>query len=355
VSRRIEALGYSVSGAADEVATTLVISPRSADHLLGTSIELCERPVVWSALATGRVDRSKACLILRELCEVPDPLREDLERVAVGYAQAHTAHQLRKKLLQLTSDGDPTETLRREAVDKRGVWLTPRAHGMADLHGYVSLEQAEAFVQALDQLAARDDCADPYDQGGQRTADQRRADALTGFLDAHCTWTVHADIVISADQLAGDTDWTPELKRRGPMASEVARHMVWSADARWQRLVTDPTTGALVDMQADTYRIPKRIREAVKARDVTCYFPGCHQPAQYFDIDHIRPWPDGRTSPCDLAGGCRRHHRVKTHSPWKLRHDPNSPRVHRVWISPLGQVHRTAAHDYRRSQDQTGQ
>ncbi len=345
VSRRIEALGYSISGAAEEVATMLAISPRSADHLLGTSVELCERQIVWAGLAEARIDLPKARLILSELADVPDPRREQLELIAIGYAESHTTHQLRKKLLRLTCDTDPEETLRREAIDRRGVWVTPRAHGMADLHGYVSLEQAEAFAQALDQLAASADC-DPYDQGDERTLDQRRADALAGFLESHCTWDVRADIVISADCLAGDTDWTPELKRRGPIASEFARRLVWSADARWQRLVTDPATGALVDMNAGTYRIPKRIREAVKARDLTCRFPGCHQPAEFLDIDHVRPWPAGTTCPEDLGGECRRHHRVKTHAPWKVR-KRSGPTADMIWTSPLGQTHTTTAHDYR--------
>jgi hypothetical protein len=220
---------------------------------------------------------------------------------------------------------------------------------MADVHGYVSAEQAEAFLQSLEQFAQTSD-ADPYEQGDARTKDQRLADALAGFLDTHCTWQVSADIVISAACLAGDTDWTPELKRRGPIASQIARNLVWSADARWQRLVTDPCTGALVDMNAESYRIPKRIREAVKARDVTCYFPGCHQPAEYFDIDHIRPWPQGATTPSELGGGCRRHHRTKTHSPWRLTHDPGRPTVDRVWHSPLGQTYTTRAHDYRQEE-----
>ncbi len=350
VSQRIEALGYPLSGAADEVAATLRISPRSADHLMDTSITMCQREVVWAALFEGRLDLPKARLILSELADVPDPRREELELIAIGYAESHTTHQLRKKLLRLTLDKDPEETLRKEAVDRRGVWVTPRAHGMADIHGHVSLEQAEAFAQALDQLASSADCPDPYDQGDDRTLDQRRADALAGFLDAHCTWDVRADIVISADCLAGDNDWTPELRRKGPIAAEVARRLVWSADSRWQRLVTDPCTGALVDMNARTYRIPRRLREAVKARDVTCRFPGCHQPAEFLDIDHVLPWPAGRTRPEDLGGECRRHHRVKTHSPWKVR-KRSGPTADMTWTSPLGQTHTTLAFDYRQHEE----
>jgi hypothetical protein len=352
MNQRVEALNYPVSGAADTLAVTLTISPRSADHLLDTSVEVCDREVVWVALAEGRIDRAKAVRIVRELAGVPDPRREYLELLAIEYAQTHTGHQLHKRLLQMTCDADPDETLRKKAIDDRGVWTTPRGHGMADIHGYLSAEQAEAFMQALDQVAAAPECADPYDQGDARTDPQRRADALVGFLAAHTTWDVAVDVVISADALIGDNDWTPQIKRLGPIASSIARDLCFSPDARWRRLVTEPVSGRLVDMSADSYRIPKRIREAVKARDVTCRFPGCHQPAEYFDCDHIVAWSKGgRTRAVDLAGECRRHHRVKTHSAWKVRHDPTRPTHDMFWTSPLGTCHKTTAHNYHRRTD----
>ena len=100
MNQRIEALGHPLSGAADTLAVTLTVSPRSADHLLDTSVDLCDREVVWTALAEGRIDRSKAVRILRELAGVPDPRREYLELLAIDYAQTHTGHQLHTRLLQ---------------------------------------------------------------------------------------------------------------------------------------------------------------------------------------------------------------------------------------------------------------
>lgn len=346
MSQRIEALGFTVSGASEEVAATLKISPRSADHLTGTSLELIAREVVWAALAQARIDLPKARLILRELAEVPDPRREELELLAVGYAEDHTTHELRRKLHRLTLDKDPDESIRKEEVDKRGVWIQPRGHGMADIYGYLSLEQADAFLQALQQRANADDCPNPYDQP-DRTDAQRRADALTGWLDAHCAYTVNVDVVITADALIGEDDAAPELKGLGPFPVDVARGLAWCPDARWRRLVTDPLTGALTHMSSQKYRIPAQIREAVKARDVHCRFPGCHQPARYFDIDHTRSWPHGPTAADELNGECRRHHVVKTHSAWKVKRIGTGPTIHLRWTSPLGQIHTTRAHDYR--------
>jgi hypothetical protein len=59
------------------------------------------------------------------------------------------------------------------------------------------------------------------------------------------------------------------------------------------------------------YRVPRRVRRFLEARDRTCVFPGCHQPAQATDKDHRVPWPLGATHPDNLQCLCRRHHRAK--------------------------------------------
>ena len=271
MNRRIEHLGYLVSGSADTLAVLLAISGRSADHQLDAGVALCSRPLVWDALQSGRIDRTKASRIVDELADVPDPAREQLELIALEYAQTHTAHQLRRRLLELTCEHDPDEELRDQAVDKRGVWITPRGHGMADVYAYLSAEHAEAFAQALQQLADSPDCADPYEQGDARTADQRRADALVGFLAAHTTWQVNVDVVIGADALIGDNDLTAHVKRLGPIGSDLARDLCFSPDARWRRLVTDP-----LDWSA--HRHVGHVLPDTRANPQCCQSAGCDLP-----------------------------------------------------------------------------
>ena len=350
LNSRIQAMGYALNGAAEELAAMLSISPRSADHRLDSSIGLCERELLWGALFEGRIDLTKANMIRDLLADVPDPRREELELIAIGFGESHTGHQLRKKLLALTCEKDPDEILRKQAIDRREVWVRPAGHGMAEVYAYLSVEHAEILMQALAKLAGSPDCADPYEQGDERTAGQRRADALVGFLDLHTTVAVNVDVVISADALIGDNDWTPESKRLGPMASEVARQLCISPDARWRRLVTDPVTGTLNAMGTVKYRIPEQVREAIKARDVICRFPGCHTRAEFFDCDHVVPHPEGATCPDNLAGLCRRHHRTKTFSAWRVRKDPLASTHDLIWTSPLGLAYRTS--EYRYKQDE---
>ncbi len=347
VKRRVDEFGYRVSGAADQVAVVLAISPRSADHLLDTATEVCDRPVVWTGLAQGLIDLTKARHILDLLAKVPDPLRTELEHNAIAFSADHTPHQLKRHLLAATIDADPDETLRKEAIDDRGVWLSPAAHGMADIHAHLSIEQAEILYQSLVKLAASPECPDPYEQGDARLATQRRADALVGFLERTTTLDIRVDVVIPANTLIGDNHRGAELGQHGAICASLARYLAWSPDARWRRLVTDPITGCLIAANADTYKIPERVKRVVRLRDRTCRFPGCTRPAEYTDTDHIVPWSQGgKTRAVDLGGECRRHHLVKTHSAWTVRHDPQSARHHMIWTSPLGTVRITTAHPY---------
>jgi hypothetical protein len=347
---RVAASGCRVSGASEELALLLAVSPRSADRRMDLAVMLCEREVVWAALHDGRIDTAKAQVILDVLQDVPDPRREELELIAIEYGEERTAHQLRKRLLALTVEKDPDEVLRKEALDRREVWVRPAAHGMAEIGGYVSAEQAEIFIGALEKMAADPHCPDPYGQGDNRSKPQRMADALVGLLSDRVKVEVCVDVVISADHLAGDNDWTPESKRLGPIGSEIARDLCASPDARWRRLITDPISGELVAMDTSAYRIPRHLREAIKARDVSCRFPGCHSRAEFFDCDHIVPHPEGETCSANLAGLCRRHHRTKTFSTWKVERDPLAPRHELVWTSPLGRRYRTASHRYARNE-----
>lgn len=343
---RITALGYTLSGATEEYANLLAISPKSADHRMDAAVALCDREVVWAALHDGRIDMPKANVILDVLADVPDPRREELELIAIGFGEDHTTHQLRRKVLSIVGAKDPDEDLRKRAVARREVWIEPAAHGMAHVGAYISAEHAEAFIASLEKLADAADCADPYGQGDERSKGQRLADALVGFLQEHVAVQVNVDVVISADHLIGDNDWTPESKRLGPIGSELARDLCFSPDARWRRLVTDPVTGELVAMNTSAYRIPQPLREAIKTRDLTCRFPGCHTRAEFFDCDHVVPHPAGETCANNLAGLCRRHHRTKTFSAWKVERDTDAPRHELVWTSPLGRTYRTSSHRY---------
>ncbi|MFQ6172511.1 HNH endonuclease signature motif containing protein [Oryzobacter sp. R7] len=101
----------------------------------------------------------------------------------------------------------------------------------------------------------------------------------------------------------------------------------------------DPVTGALLsDLESGAYRPPQRIAALVRQRDGRRRFPGCHVAARFCDLDHVRPWPDGPTTPWNLIALCRRHHRIKQRPGWRAVLHPDGTVD---WTDPTGRVRTT--------------
>ena len=112
-------------------------------------------------------------------------------------------------------------------------------------------------------------------------------------------------------------------------------------DAKWRRFITEPVSGVLLDYGRFTYEPPQALVDFLLARDRTCRFPGCRQPARTADIDHAQPWEEGgHTSLENLGLLCRRHHRLKTHGNWRLESHPDGSCE---WTSPAGKKYSVPA------------
>jgi hypothetical protein len=175
--------------------------------------------------------------------------------------------------------------------------------------------------------------------------DMRRADALVFAMRAAdaalkssgSVITKHnrrptINVTIDLPTILGLAENPGQLAGYGPIPASIARQI--AADGRWKRFVTDPIKGTLLDYGRETYEPPQDLQDFLIARDRTCRFPGCRQPAHLGDLDHVVPWDSGgSTSPENLGALCRRHHNLKTHSDWKLiSHEDGAC----TWISPSG-------------------
>ncbi|TPG35166.1 HNH endonuclease [Mycolicibacterium hodleri] len=90
------------------------------------------------------------------------------------------------------------------------------------------------------------------------------------------------------------------------------------------------------------YTPSKTLADFVRARDLTCRFPGCREPATNADIDHTIPWPYGPTQSSNLKALCRKHHLLKTFwggdGGWQ---DSQLPDGTVEWLAPDGRRHVT--------------
>jgi hypothetical protein len=206
---------------------------------------------------------------------------------------------------------------------------------MAGLTATLPAPQATAIYDRLDAIARN---ADPTDERGM---DARRADAMADLLLATQPGQVtdplaRVHVTVPASTLLGAAEEPGDLAGYGPIPADLARQT--AASGTWRRLLTDPVTGALLDYGRTTYRPPADLADFTRARDLTCRFPGCRQPAAKCDLDHTVRYPEGPTAPTNLGALCRHHHRLKHESDWNLTQYEDG--VFR-WTSPTGREYTT--------------
>ncbi|HJU97059.1 MAG TPA: HNH endonuclease signature motif containing protein [Jiangellaceae bacterium] len=141
---------------------------------------------------------------------------------------------------------------------------------------------------------------------------------------------------MAATTLLGADDQPAELVGYGPIPAEIARQIAHRRNATRRRLLTDPSSGVLLDYGRTVYRPPPQLDRHVRARARTCVFPGCRQPAVRCDLDHQMPFPHGPNSADNLGPLCRHHHRAKTVAGWTWRRRPDGVVT---WTAPTGHTY----------------
>jgi hypothetical protein len=188
----------------------------------------------------------------------------------------------------------------------------------------------------FDELARR--AAGPGTPG----MDARRADAFVDLVRGAEPGRVAVQIrvVVPHTTLLGLDDRPGELAGYGPVPAEVARRL--AADATWRRILSDPRSGAVLEVGGTRYRPPAHLAELVVTRDRTCRHPGCRVPAQRCDLDHTRPFDAttgaGPTIAANLAASCRAHHRLKHQPGWRVLQQPDATII---WTPPSGHTYPT--------------
>jgi hypothetical protein len=360
--------GSATDRVLDEVSCALVVSRRSAQHTRSTAETLRHQPEVWAALFRGDLDLTRARILADALLEVPrtDPdgvPREDFESECaalledgVTYARDHTARRLelflQRRLLALGCGERPRR--RSRGLAERGVWVSHRGDGTADLVARLASEDAERVYGAIRSCALADRNGDPTHEGAatREPLDLWLAAALVDLiLDPHASAATADTLVVSdgvkarrpridtvititipVDSLAGLTDAPGVINGFGAIPAADARRLA-AGDARWRHVLTCRTTGAVLDVGTLSYRPPAALDRHVRLRDGTCRFPGCSVPAAECDLDHLVPFPQGPTSAENLHALCRRHHGLKHEGGWRV--EATSQGGLR-WTSPQG-------------------
>ncbi|HKA70070.1 MAG TPA: DUF222 domain-containing protein, partial [Actinomycetes bacterium] len=293
-SRRVGADPGGGEFVADEIGAALRISRVAASRRLGFALDLARLPGTSAALRAGVIDVPRARAVADATGCLPDGLARAVETRVLPNAAEQTAAQLRASARRAVLAADPAAAQRRhqQQVALRRVELRPLPDGMAELWALLPADQAVAVYTTLDRHARR------ARQDRRLGVDARRADALVALVtraapvpddpgaDRPRPSRALVHVTVPATTLLGLDDQPGELAGYGPIPAGLARML--AAGGTWRRLLTDPRSGALLELGRTTYVPPAALADQVRARDVTCRFPGCRRPAIGCDLDHTR-------------------------------------------------------------------
>jgi hypothetical protein len=360
----------------EDIAVALRLSGGTAQMRIDVARTLVNHlPNTCSALAMGEISASHATVISKETATaIRDGISElaiyQIEERALAHAEFHTPAQVANKVRTTIAQLAPEEF--EQVVDRaretRRVSCYNEADGMATVVAILPAQDAQTVMRSIEayilkmneideknrsdylvnQKANDRECAGgnnaeiATDTWSLLSADNKRADALTSILSQALASNVDVvrphrrpvtvNVTIDLPTLLGLAENPGQLSGYGAIPASVAREL--ASDATWKRFITDPQTGNLLDYGREKYEPPQALVDFLLARDRTCRFPGCRQPASRSDIDHAQSWETGgETKPENLGLLCRRHHRLKTHGRWDLASNVDGSCE---WTSPVG-------------------
>ncbi|MGP9845199.1 HNH endonuclease signature motif containing protein [Brachybacterium sp. 107] len=125
-------------------------------------------------------------------------------------------------------------------------------------------------------------------------------------------------VTVPAMTLLGESDAPGVINGLIPVPEEQARALA-AGQSVWQRILTDPTTGAYLPVTADTYTPTAQMRLQLRLRHPVCAAPGCTRATvlaseddHIEEYDHTDPAAGGPTSLANLHRLCWLHHKIKT-------------------------------------------
>lgn len=370
-----------------EVGLALRMSKISAYRRTQLALQVQSRlPGTLAALGRGAISMAKLRVIAEATEELSLEHAAAVEASVLPRAEGQTPAGLGASVARAVIGCDPAAAERRraKATRERTVQFFPAADGMATLWLRGPVEQTMAAHRRICELA--ESARTPEDD---RSAGARQADTLldlimdtpgvtlldrvtqfgagsaapaddanahgngnrardgnsarghapgggaslpVGRCDCGATGSVSARVTVAWTTLAGIDELPAQLAGYGSITAAHARQL--AADATWQRLLTDPASGTVLDVGTTRYRPPAALAALVRARDGTCRWFGCRRPAERCDLDHTEPHPREPTADRNLEALCRAHHRLKTHTAWSVaQHDGGML----TWTSPTGQ------------------
>ncbi|MFH8251911.1 DUF222 domain-containing protein [Microbacterium sp. B2969] len=339
---RKERRDFAARAAAADVALRLRMSEATVRTRASHAEAMRERtPRLWSLFLAGRVSEQNAVTAASLAATLPADACEawatfDARVVEVVEVLTPAKFRVAARAAREREHPESIEERHRRAADDRGVWSAAELDGMGSLGASMPAAKARAAWSRIDAIARRLAAA----KGEERTLAQLRADVFADLLISGVTEAagpnIRAIVAITVPVLTllGASDEPAMLEGYGPIDIETAKQLAGSATS-WIRVLTDPVTGTVLDVDRRTHRVPADLQRWIQVTQATCVFPGCSRPARECDLDHRLDWQYGGTTSSDnLDPACEHHHMIKHGTRWESYRCPATGVT--WWVSPTG-------------------
>lgn len=285
---------------------------RAAKSLISAARSLRRMPKAKKAYESGALTFPAVQMLGIAADAHPEVFRHH-ESLLVEQAKQLSPSGLRKALdyWRQAADGDAGAEAAARQYSRRKLFVSKTIDGMVRLDGDLDPEGGSIVLTAIRSLADSGNL-DPADE---RTAPQRRADALVELCQQHLKGgsegngtSAHLSVIVDIQTLTGAGGALSELEDGTVIDGETARRI--ACDAGVSRVVMSGNSEPL-DVGRRTRTVPTAMRRALVVRDRHCTYEGCDRPSQWCEAHHIEPWSTGgETSLENLRLLCRRHHRI---------------------------------------------
>jgi hypothetical protein len=300
------------------------------------------------AMHRGEISWAQARALSEATCHLDVAIAREIEARLLRYSRRQDLTLFKASLRRWVARLDPDFAIR-AAQSRHECVATHTAHGdgTGELYLRGPLEITTENSMALTARAAKTKAS----LGG--TAAQRKLAALRDWaeidLAAPDTPKRHGrtpSVVVTIDlaTLLGLRDGPAEIPGVGPVPASAARWLL-ADGAPLRRLVTDPTSGRLLDYGQRSYVVPPALAEFLVAENIRSASPHSAIDAGLADMEHNVPFQQGgATDALNVTPVDRRWHRAKTHGGWSYdkRSDGSV-----VWTSPSGLTCTVDPYDYR--------
>ncbi|MNW26301.1 HNH endonuclease [compost metagenome] len=291
------------------------------------------------ALSVGEITTRSAQEIVKHSQDLAPEDVALMQRTLLPIARqaADSAIALRARKMRERLHPKPIEERHKKGAEDRKITYWHEANGMSVIQLHLPVEKALGIINTVNWHAVRN--VDPADN---RTEQQRRldivCDALLDGWPATEGTPLKARVAVTIpalEMLANPKRALADLEGYGPIPVGTALLIAKDAPS-FIKVLTDPWSGAAIDVGREKYRPSKALRDLLRNRDIVCRFPGCNRPAEASEIDHIDAWAKGgHTTRSNTHLLCKRHQMFKHVLGWQATYLPDGS-VN--WRSPNGMI-----------------